>query len=196
MSGPDLTFPSPWFPATKIGDYEVVPIDNSAALYREGAAMHHCVGTYAGAVRGGTLYIYSVRRDGERVATLALARSAVSAALSQIRGPCNTQPDKRIVAAVRRWLRAQAALPRSEFNHDPDLDHAKLGGRTTDPHKLTPAAADLTPRFDEAGRFIHLCCECGRDAHVGFGVNLRVGQLGRWFCATCKPPAHEAHDGA
>jgi hypothetical protein len=59
-----------------------------------------------------------------------------------------------------------------------------------------PIATDRAPHFDEAGRFIHPCCECGRDAHVGVGVNLRGGQLGRWFCATCKPTARETHDDA
>jgi len=55
-----------------------------------------------------------------------------------------------------------------------------------------PVAVDRTPHFDDAGRFIHTCCKCGRDAHLGIGVNLRAGQLGKWFCAKCKPLAHEA----
>jgi hypothetical protein len=118
MSGPNLAFPPPWYPAAKIGDYDIVPIDDSAALYLEGAAMRHCVGTYADHVQSGRLYVYSVRRASERVATFPLAREAASAMLSEIRGPCNAQPDKQIVAAVRRWLRAQAPLPRSEFKND------------------------------------------------------------------------------
>jgi hypothetical protein len=74
MDGAKLAFPKPWYPAGTVGDYEVVPIDKSAALYREGAAMHHCVGTHADAVQCGDLYVYSVRHKGERVATFALAR--------------------------------------------------------------------------------------------------------------------------
>jgi hypothetical protein len=34
--------------------------------------MHHCVGTYGDQVQRGDLYIYSIRRNGERAATLAL----------------------------------------------------------------------------------------------------------------------------
>jgi PcfJ-like protein len=117
ISGPDLAFPSPWYPAAQIGDYDIVPIDNSAALYLEGAAMHHCVGTSADHVQRGGLYVYSVRRAGERVATFSLAREAASATLREIRGPCNAQPEKQIVRAVRRWLREQA-LPPCEFTHD------------------------------------------------------------------------------
>jgi hypothetical protein len=48
-------------------------------------------------------------------------------------------------------------------------------------------AVDRTPLFDEAGRLIHPCCKCGRDGDFGLGVSLRAGQLGTWFCATCKP---------
>ncbi len=52
-----------------------------------------------------------------------------------------------------------------------------------------PVATNRAARFDEAGRFIHPCGECGRDAFFGIGVNLRSGQLGTWFCNECKPHA-------
>jgi hypothetical protein len=111
MTGPQYAFPAPWYPAAKSGTYEIVPIDNNADLYREGAAMHHCVGAYGDRVTGGQAYVYSVRRDGERLATLALARNEITASLKQIRGPCNVTPPKEIISAVQRWLRAQAPLP-------------------------------------------------------------------------------------
>jgi hypothetical protein len=111
MTGPDVTFPAPWYPAAKVGDYDILPIEDSASLYREGAAMHHCVGAYAGNVRSGSLQVYSVRRDNERVATLSLGRRDTSAALSEIRGLCNAIAPKEIALAVRRWLRAQQPLP-------------------------------------------------------------------------------------
>ena len=113
MTGPDLALPPPWYPAAKVGDLEIVPIENSGDLYREGALMHHCVGTYADDVRAGRLYVYSVRRDGQRVATLALARDRTSnkAQLDQLRGPCNAEPSHAIASAVQRWLRALGPLP-------------------------------------------------------------------------------------
>jgi hypothetical protein len=45
--------------------------------------------------------------------------------------------------------------------------------------------AATKPYFDADGRFIHKCCRCGRDASFGFGVSLREGKLGTWFCAEC-----------
>jgi hypothetical protein len=113
MDGHAAAFPPPWYPAATVGDHDIVPIDTSAGLYREGAAMHHCVGTYADAVQSGSLYVYTVRRNGERVATLALERYTTStkAHLVQLRGPCNAQPPKEVTLAVQRWLRAQGPLP-------------------------------------------------------------------------------------
>jgi hypothetical protein len=111
MDGPDAAFPPPWYPAAKVGDFDILPIEKSAELYREGAAMHHCIGTYADAVQRGGCYVYSVRQADNRIATFALARGAFSAGLSEIRGPCNAQVPEKTVAAVRRWLRAQPPLP-------------------------------------------------------------------------------------
>jgi hypothetical protein len=86
---------------------------------------HHCVGTYGECVRGGTLYMYSVHKAGERVATLSLVRGDDPASLSEIRGPCNAKPPDKIVAVVKQWLRAQPRLPRSDLYRDP---------ATADPH--------------------------------------------------------------
>jgi hypothetical protein len=112
MSGPQFDFPTPWYPAAKIGDYEILPIETSGALYLEGSRMHHCVGNYADDVRYGVMYVYSIRHNGDRLATLALGRTVSNkASLIQIRGPCNAEPPKEIITAVQRWVRAQAPLP-------------------------------------------------------------------------------------
>jgi hypothetical protein len=106
LDGPQHAFPEPWLPATRLNGYEIVPIAHGADLYREGATMRHCVGAYAGRVMSGDCYIYSVREDGKRVATAEIVRAGDRAALAQIRGPCNAQAPKEIVATMRRWLRA------------------------------------------------------------------------------------------
>ena len=59
LDGPNSAFPAPWHPAARLGDYEILPIEDAASLYREGTAMHHCVGTYGDQVQRGNLYIYS-----------------------------------------------------------------------------------------------------------------------------------------
>ena len=110
LDGPNSAFPPPWYPAARLGDYEILPIEDAASLYREGTVMHHCVGTYGDQVQRGYLYIYSIRRNGERVATLALGRHDGRTWVEQIRGPCNTDLPKVTVAAAVRWLHTQRTL--------------------------------------------------------------------------------------
>jgi hypothetical protein len=110
LTGPQHTFPEPWFPAATINGVEIIPIDNSADLYREGAFMHHCIGTYSEEVRVGRYYVYSIRRNGERVATAGLVLQGARAVLHQLRGPCNGPAPKQITTTVKRWLRAQAPI--------------------------------------------------------------------------------------
>jgi len=108
LTGPQHTFPAPWFPTATINGMEIIPIDNSADLYREGAFMHHCIGTYSEEVRGGRYYVYSIRRNGKRVATAGLVLHGARAILQELRGPRNALASKQITATVQRWLRAQA----------------------------------------------------------------------------------------
>ena len=99
--------PPPWYPPATQDGLDVVPLATSADLYREGHAMHHCVATYADQVRQGTSYIFSVRSDGKRLATISLIRRGETISIQQLRGPSNTAPPKAVAAAVRQWLRAQ-----------------------------------------------------------------------------------------
>jgi hypothetical protein len=110
--GADYQFPPPWCAAGQVGDYEIVPITSNRDLYREGRALHHCVATYAGRVSSGGSYFYSVRKQGERVATVELYRSFDSdkrLAVRQMRGPCNAAVSKDVARAVRAWLKESQA---------------------------------------------------------------------------------------
>jgi hypothetical protein len=107
MTGPNYEFPEPWCNAGHSCGYEIIPIANSGDLYREGQAMHHCVGTQGDHVRHGSAYFFSVRKQSERVATLELARHGAAVAIGELRGPCNSQVSKKIVRAVEIWLRSQ-----------------------------------------------------------------------------------------
>ncbi len=39
------------------------------------------------------------------------------------------------------------------------------------------------------GTFLHFCCRCGTFAAFGYGVRLRAGRLGRWYCGEHRPEA-------
>ena len=51
-----------------------------------------------------------------------------------------------------------------------------------------PCAARRGQAQELDGAFMHFCCRCGRFAPFGYGVHLRAGQLGRWYCAAHRPP--------
>ena len=79
--------------------------------------MQHCVNTYADDVAAGERYVYSITEDGERVATLELLRTPESAAIDQVRGPCNAiAPDAVVTVrhpATRRWSSSGGSTNRS-----------------------------------------------------------------------------------
>jgi hypothetical protein len=39
--------------------------------------------------------------------------------------------------------------------------------------------------------FLHFCDECGRFGAFGYGVSLRAGRLGRWYCGEHRPTASQ-----
>jgi hypothetical protein len=107
MTGPSYEFPEPWAQPGKMGDYEIMPITNSGDLYREGNAMHHCAGTYGESVREGRCYIYSLRKDEARVATIELIQFDGRVDIGQIRGSCNRSVPREIELAAQNWLKSQ-----------------------------------------------------------------------------------------
>jgi PcfJ-like protein len=123
--GPEgAALPPPWYPAVKQGAFEIVPLTTAADIYREGHAMHHCVATYADRVRAGGCYVFSVRQNNERVATISLVRDGGRILIDQVRGPCNIEPSKPIMTAVRQWFRKQPAVLPSPFSTLPFEDAA------------------------------------------------------------------------
>jgi hypothetical protein len=107
MTGPDSQFPEPWCPGGRSGGFDIIPITSTAELYREGKLMHHCAGAYAGQVHSGDCYMFSVRKDGERLATVELRRGEACVEVGQLRGPCNAKAPKEVLRGVNLWLRAQ-----------------------------------------------------------------------------------------
>jgi hypothetical protein len=57
----------------------------------------------------------------------------------------------------------------------------------SEPRLDQPCAARRGRVQESDGAFLHFCCRCGRFAAFGFGVNLRAGRLGRWYCGEHRP---------
>ena len=118
-------FPEPWAQAGKVSDNDIVPITNSLELYREGHAMHHCVGTYGKRICAGLCYIFSLRKEGIRIATIKLVQSEGRVSMGQIRGPHNAPVTDETKRAARKWLKSQHTFrlpPVIHLADDDDFD--------------------------------------------------------------------------
>jgi hypothetical protein len=96
--------PAPWYPAGRVNGYQIVPLATTEELWKEGRAMHHCAGSYDYRVAAGKCYIYSVRQDDNRVATVELVRKQGKVKPLQIRAARNAEPPKEVKIAVRKWI--------------------------------------------------------------------------------------------
>jgi hypothetical protein len=89
------------------------------------------------------------------------------------------------LAAVSVELKEIRSTPPAEE----EIQAAPLVSETTSPAASLdePNAARRGQVNEIDGRFEHFCMECGRCAPFGYGVRLRMGQLGRWYCALHRP---------
>ncbi len=62
------------------------------------------------------------------------------------------------------------------------------GAPTRRPDGPDPARAGLV-RWVPGEPFVHYCATCCVWGAFGFGVNLSVGRMGRWYCGDHKPEA-------
>jgi hypothetical protein len=106
--------------STTVEGYEMVALQTGAALHAEGADMHHCVASYAGNVIRGFSRIFSVRKDGRRVATFEISKSGFLLAsgeflqlpsskgplykLVQLKGPYNAEVPQEVEQAIRGFI--------------------------------------------------------------------------------------------
>ena len=99
--------PEPWSEAAEAEKHQFVPIETALELYHEGKAMRHCVTTYAERVRWGDCYIYSMRKDEKRIATVeVVADGPTGVQLGQVAGPCNQRVDRKTQRRVEKWFRS------------------------------------------------------------------------------------------
>lgn len=103
---------------------EFVPLRSAAQLAEEGRVMRHCVAGYAQEVMQGLSFIYSVRRDGARVATLELRKDfnghGSSLRAAQLKGPRNSAVEAYVLKVVTQFVMACAA----RYRNPPVLERA------------------------------------------------------------------------
>ncbi len=81
----------PWLPETHESGVHIVPITTPQAILEEASAMANCLVDYGEYVAAGDCRLFSVRSQGQRVATmrLDLCQDGQSLVVSEIKGPGN-----------------------------------------------------------------------------------------------------------
>lgn len=99
-----------WLKDAVVGGYSFTALTTLADIHAEGEQMQHCVGGYGASIACNQTRIFSVRRDGARIATLALEPAHGGSPfpnIVELSGPRNAQVDIDVWLAARRWLHEQ-----------------------------------------------------------------------------------------
>lgn len=88
-----------------LGGFDFHALRSLRALVVEGKAMHHCVASYYRDIQTGRARIYSVRKDGRRLATVEFASLPGRVRAVQVKGVCNARPSKDVFTAADKFAR-------------------------------------------------------------------------------------------
>ena len=107
-----------------------------------------------------------------------------------VRGPKRAEPVVRLLAEYKAEVLAALAPTANEVG----LLAPPPFGRVTQPAEGEPGleqpCAARRGRIQEVERaFLHFCVECGAFGAFGYGISIRAGRLGRWYCAEHRPGA-------
>lgn len=103
----------PWLSAMTLDTFSFVPLTSAEALLAESRAMNNCADQYAMAIASDRCRLFSVRREGMRVATLEITphiRERGAFAIAQLKANCNVPAGLDIWQATYRWMAEQPRL--------------------------------------------------------------------------------------
>jgi hypothetical protein len=101
-----------WLEPARVAGYDFLPLRSIADIVEEAAAMRNCLRTYGANVAHNQARLWSVRRDGERVATLRLAcryREPLPN-IVELKGPGNAEVSRELWWVARQWLHSHDLL--------------------------------------------------------------------------------------
>jgi hypothetical protein len=95
-----------WLRAARVSGYDFVPLTTIAAITEEAKAMRNCLNTYSDNLAHNRSRLWSVRRDGERVATLRVACRYQDPLpnIVELKGAGNVAAPRELWWAARQWL--------------------------------------------------------------------------------------------
>lgn len=120
---PDKLFDFAPFPLeANVMGLDFVALRSVLELREEGRRMRHCVGGYHAELAHGHRF-YSIRRDGQRLATAQLVETTAV----QVKGPLNAKPKAEVIRALGKFL-GDVAGEEVAVNLPADDDAADLPG--------------------------------------------------------------------
>jgi hypothetical protein len=101
-----------WLRAGHVAGYDFLPLNSIAAITEEADAMRNCLKTYGYNLAHNRSRLWSVRRDGERIATLRIGCHHRDPLLNivELKGAGNIEAPHEVWWAARQWLAAHDLL--------------------------------------------------------------------------------------
>jgi hypothetical protein len=94
-----------WLQPSTFAGYDFVPLDNGADIAAEATAMRNCVRNYAARLVHNRCRLWSIRRDGARVATLSVGlRAGPLLTILELNAADNRPAPVEVWWAATRWL--------------------------------------------------------------------------------------------
>lgn len=95
-----------WLEATRMGDYDFLPLTSIAEITDEADAMRNCLRTYGYNLAHNRSRLWSVRQKGQRVATLRVAHRYRDPLpnIVELKGAGNAEVSRELWWAARQWL--------------------------------------------------------------------------------------------
>lgn len=104
----------PWFADGHALGLDIVALRTVDQFVAESEVMENCLDQYAARLTYGRIRVFSVRRNGQSIASLELSLrpdDATTAAITQLRGPRNRRVPTGVWQAVYAWLGSQPFKP-------------------------------------------------------------------------------------
>jgi hypothetical protein len=95
-----------WLKAGHVAGYDFLPLNSTLTITDEADAMENCLRTYGDNLRYNRSRLWSVRRDGVRVATLGVATRYLDPLpnIVELKGARNAQVPRELWWVARQWL--------------------------------------------------------------------------------------------
>jgi hypothetical protein len=95
-----------WLQPARVGGFDFLPLTSTTAIIEEATAMRNCLCTYGHRVARNSIRLWSIRRDGQRVATLSLTNYHCDPLpnIGELKGPRNAGASPEVWWAARQWI--------------------------------------------------------------------------------------------